>query len=81
MQVVQDAINEGRIAEGNEVDAYRECCERTGGVFSPNGNLYPQCHTASDPKPYTPGDLPSHKLSPVNPLHPGDVTLDITQTS
>ncbi|WP_319453661.1 MULTISPECIES: hypothetical protein [unclassified Mycobacterium] len=80
MQGVQDAIADGNIAQGNEVDAYRECCERTGGVYSDNGKGFAECHTASDPKPYTPGRLPSHTLTPVNPLHPGNVTQDITQT-
>ena len=80
MQAVQDAIADGNIAKGNETDAFRECCERTGGVFSPNANLYAQCHTASDPKSYAPSRLPSRTLTPVSPLNPGDVTQDITQT-
>ena len=78
MQVVQDAIDNGKIAKGNEDDAYRQCCERTGGVYSPNGNIFAECHTASDPKPYAPSRLPSHTLTPVSPLHPGDVTQGIT---
>ena len=78
MQGVQDAIADGNIAQGNETDAYRECCERTGGVYSSNGKLFPECHTASDPKPYAPGRLPSHTLTPVSPLNPGDVTQGIT---
>jgi hypothetical protein len=81
METVKQMISEGKIAKGNEVDAYRECCERSGGVFSPNANLYPQRHTASDPKPFTPRDLPSHTLTPVTPLHPGDVTPVFTPTN
>jgi hypothetical protein len=64
MQVVQDAIDNGKVAKGNEDDAYRQCCERTGGLYSPNGNIFAECHTASDPKPYAPGRLPSHTLNP-----------------
>jgi hypothetical protein len=65
MATVKAMLYEGKISESNASDAFRECCERTGGLWSLNGNLYPQCHAPSNAKPFT---VPSetHVLTPVS---------------
>jgi hypothetical protein len=70
---VEDNWQRGKIA--NLTDAYRECCLKTGGVWTNEGS---QSHCVAPPKEAQVSRLPSHVLTPVQPLAPGTITLTPT---
>ena len=77
MDIVKEMYGKGKIAQDSLGDAFRECCERTGGVFSPNGNDYAQCHAPPAQGRVGPSDLPTQTFTPDPVIAPPGA---ITQT-
>lgn len=65
---VEDNWDRGKIASENLVDAYRECCEKSGGVWS-NEGLNSHCVAPPAEAEWTrdPGRLPTGVLEPLRP--------------
>lgn len=70
---VEDNFNRGNIAAENLADGYRECCLRSGGVWSGQGD---QGHCVAPPAQANVSTIPSHVLTPSQPvIPPGEISL------